>query len=86
MARRRRRMRSLDDDGERRVYIGSKGGGAWWLQNEISIAFPEIEQERGLIEFWLELVLSIGDAMRWGLSPCSLDPSSGSLCVVHLVY
>ena len=79
-------MRSLDDDGERRVYIGSKGGGAWWLQqNEISIAFPEIEQERGLIEFWLELVLSIVDAMRWGLSPCSLDPSSGSLCV-HLVY
>jgi hypothetical protein len=82
MARRQRRMRTVDDDGERkRVYIGSRGG-AWWLQNEISIAFTEIEQERGLIEFWLELVLSIVDAMRWARLP----PPEGPFAYTSYTY
>jgi len=54
------------------VYIGSRVG-AWWLQKEISIAFPEIEQERGLIEFWLELV-------SYRLSMRTLVPLSPLFC------
>ena len=60
MVRRRRQVRTKDDDGES---LYRKQGRGVVAAEEISIAFPEIEQERGLIEFWLELVLSIVDAM-----------------------
>ena len=60
MARRQRRMRTVDDDGES-LYRKQGGVGAWWLQREISIAFPEIEQERGLIEFGWNLSYRLSD-------------------------
>jgi len=43
---------TMDDDGE---CLYRKQGRGVVAAEEISIAFPEIEQERGLIEFWLEL-------------------------------
>ena len=45
-----------------------KQGGVVAAAEEISIAFPEIEQERGLIGFWLELVSYRLLSMPWSLS------------------
>ena len=66
----------MDDDGE---CLYRKQGRGVVAAEEISIAFPEIERERGLIEFWLEPV-------SYRLSMRTLVPLSSPLRIPRFYY